>query len=494
MECLNCHVGRMQIPQDQHPSYLICDSCGALELRYVAQDYQNALHTQPIVLSKDGSPYPQILFVAGGFGSGKSRSSLQEFFMRCLENPNGSGLITAPTLQQLKRTSIKTLLDEIIPPPLIESYNKSDMEIKLINGFAIYAVASDDETKLRSLNLGLCHIEEASGINKSIYVQLTTRLRDPNVKIKTMFVCTNPDGGWVRDTFVLNNDRKDPNHPEHKDYSPFISCHIWPTRLNKFLPPNFAELASAGRPSWWREKFLEGSFDYQEGAVYPNAMKTVVEPFDIPKNWERVIGADFGLRNPTAVLFGAINPEEGELVIYDEYYVRGKTVPEHAEALKPRLDKIGHGQMRFMVADPSMRNRNPVNGKSIQGQYQEYGIYFSPGNNQMESGLLKVNSYIERGKLKIFKTCVETLRELLNYKFPEVSIDHEKNLDEKPVKYEDHAADALRYIISQLPENPNDLKTMSYEPPTKWYNRTSREDFEDLGYDLVNKDWTEVGY
>jgi phage terminase large subunit len=181
MQCLNCFNGEMITPKDGHPTYLECPMCGAIELTYTAQDYQDVIHTVPYkeFVNKRGIPEiePQIIFVAGGYGSGKSRSSLQEFFLRCLENPNGSGLITAPTLSQLKKTTIKTLLDEIIPPPLIENFNKTDMEIKLINGFTIYAVPSDLEEKLRSMNIGLCHIEEASGIKESIFTQLQTRMR-----------------------------------------------------------------------------------------------------------------------------------------------------------------------------------------------------------------------------------------------------------------------------------------------------------------------------
>src|SRR5690625_2423487 len=116
------------------------------------------------------------------------------------------------------------------------------MEIVLTNGFRIYAVSSDQEEKLRSLNVGLCHIEEASAIKESIYAQLQTRMRDPFTKVKTMFVCTNPDLNWVKSTFVDNEKRKDSRHPEHKDYNPFIHCFIWATRLNKYLPDNFEEM------------------------------------------------------------------------------------------------------------------------------------------------------------------------------------------------------------------------------------------------------------
>src|SRR5690606_8043949 len=139
-----------------------------------------------IVQSLSNIGKPRVYFQYDG--SGKSKASLQEIFLRALENPNGTGLLTAPTLQQLKRTTLKTFFNEVCPPPLIESYNKTDGEIKLINGFVFYAIPSDDEEKLRSINAGLIHMEEASGIKRTIYDQLLTRLRDPNVYNKCFIV------------------------------------------------------------------------------------------------------------------------------------------------------------------------------------------------------------------------------------------------------------------------------------------------------------------
>lgn len=157
MQCQNCFNGEMEKPKDDHPAYLICPSCGAIELTYQPMDYQADLHTVPYTEDGKGGIKPQILATFGGFGSGKSKASLQEFFLRCLENPHGVGLVTAPTLQLLKRTTVKTLLDEIIPPPLVESYNKTDGAIQLINGFTIYTIPSDEDEKLRSINAGLIH-------------------------------------------------------------------------------------------------------------------------------------------------------------------------------------------------------------------------------------------------------------------------------------------------------------------------------------------------
>lgn len=499
MQCLNCKTSEMVEPLDHHPSYLVCPACGCIELTYSPQEYQEKLHEVPYILAKDGSIKPQILATFGGFGSGKSKSSLQEFFIRCLENPNGTGLVTAPTLQLLKRTTIKTLIDEIIPPPMLEFYNKSEGTIQLINGFTIYTIPSDDNEKLRSINAGTVHIEEASAVKRSIFDQLLTRMRDPFVKNKAMFVCSNPELGWIKDVIVDNDKRKDPKHPEHEDYNPYITCFIWETKLNKFLPPDFIEINSRAKPAWWIRKYLEGSFEASEGAVYPNFSQCIIDPhpviegktdkYGIPLEWERIIGADFGIRNPTSFTFGAIDPVNCEVIIYNEYYKANTLVPEHIKAVKPLIQEIPLGRLRFLKGDPSGKNRtDPINGKSVFGLYQEYGIYISPANNDVMAGIMKENSYIERGKLKVYNTCPNIIREHLNYKFPEITMDNDKNLDENPMKKDDHSCDSTRYMIMNLPDDPKMLKLVAFEPKMT-YNIPRQEENEYGWDDSFDKDY-----
>jgi hypothetical protein len=250
---------------------------------------------------------------------------------------------------------------------------------------------------------------------------------------------------------------------------------------------------SRGKPEWWIKRYLKGSFSHSEGMVYPNiasCFTTAQEYFDkhdlkegIPASWERFITLDHGLRNPTAVIFNAINPNTGEVISYDEYYVPNRLVPAHAKALKPLIADIPPGRIRFMVADPSIRNKtDPINGKSVQGLYQEYGLFFSEGNNNVEAGILKVNSYIERGKWVIFQDkCTNLAKEGINYKFVEVTMDNlNENLDERPVKALDHAMDSIRYGFMRLPDDPELLKTVAYNAP-KSYNLIKSE--YEMSYD-----------
>ena len=145
--------------------------------------------------------------------------------------------------------------------------------------------------------------------------------------------------------------------------------------------------------------------------------------------------------------------------------------------------KIPPGLLRFMVIDPATKNRmnDVINGKSIQSHFQEYGLFFSLGNNSLEYGLAKVNSYIDAKKLKIYKTCINGIKELLQYTYPEVDIDNaEENLDEKPEKKNDHLCDAMRYMIARLPDDPEHLKSASYTPPKSY---SQYQNYDTIEYD-----------
>lgn len=476
MICPKCHITELTTPISEmyknQPTFKACRGCGNIHLTYEPLEHQQQFHETPQTLNEDGTIKTQIIGVFGGYGSAKSRATLQEIFLRALNNAGGTGLLTAPTLLQLKRTTIKTFLNEIVPPPLIRSYNKSEGELQLENGFTFYLIPSDDEEKLRSLNAGLVHIEEASGISRSIYDQILTRMRDQQTKDKLILVCSNPDLGWIREVFYENIKRENPKHPEHAKYNPNIKTYIWKSTQNPHLPKDFVDNISKGKPDWWVKRYVDGSFEHAEGMVYPNIANSIIKSQNVSDKWERAVALDHGLRNPTACLVAAIDEQKGEVHIFREYYEPNRLVPEHAKHIKQMLEdqKVTAGNTRFMVIDPSAKNKtDPINGKSVQSLYQEYGLYFQPANNNIEAGILKVNSYIERGKLKIHDNCPNLIRELQNYKFPELTTDGaDKNLKENPIKANDHAADALRYLLMRLPDDPENLKNNSYNTPKRY--------------------------
>lgn len=499
--CLACRSAELEAPKDGHPSYLLCPNCAAMKLTYVPLPHQEAFHA-------DKAKFKGFF---GGYGSGKTRTTDEEMLMLALENPGTAGCVTAATVKQLTETSQKTFFEDVCPPPLIKEHKKQESKTILVNGTEILWYTSDDEGKLRSLNLGFFKMEEASEQKYEIFAQLQTRLRNNKMKNHTGLLASNPDMNWIKTKFLLQAGNI---HGSDVDYSlqmignnPDVSVHIAPTRLNIYLPANFESGLRVSKPEWWIRRFLEGSFEHTEGAVYPNFSKTVIEPFEIPKHWFHFrVGHDHGLRNPTAVVFAAVNAFRDDtdlklpkVVVYDIHYEAGKLVGYHAERIKERLKKLPYGSLQVLKTDPSTKNKDPITGRSVQGYYHEHGIFFQPANNSLDYGLAKVNTYIESGALKIFNTCKPLIEEGVNYKYPEQELIDEKNPDEKPRKYQDHAMDALRYIIVDLPDDPENIIAQSHAAhsgnPKSWTITKEGEvlvhEIDDDDDDYEPKDWAD---
>ena len=66
-------------------------------------------------------------------------------------------------------------------------------------------------------------------------------------------------------------------------------------------------------------------------------------------------------------------------------------------------------------------------------------------NKDVFSGIARVKSYLKSGRLFIFSTCRNLIREIKSYWWGK---------DDMPVKKDDHALDALRYYIMSRPITP----------------------------------------
>lgn len=458
--CDTCEYGFYDEPISGQEWHVVCNECEAIRMCYDPLPHQAAFHA-------DNHKYKMF---AGGYGSGKTTTACMETIDHILTTPNGTTLIGAETLPQLEQTAMKEFF-EVFPAELIpkNGYNKQKNYIDLDNGHRVIFRPLDSEQKARSLNLTFFWIEEANGVNFSYFTQLQTRLRNDATDFQRGILSTNPDQNWVKTEIVLkahkiyNADEKYPQTPEDIDIN--ISVHIAPTHLNTHLPATFYEDTARGKPEWWIKRYLHGSFVNKEGLVYPMYADHIVEPFEIPKHWKRRIGGDFGLSNPTAFSLLATDPETGTTYIYDEHRKAQKPVSYHAEKLLNKLETLPYGVLETMVGDAAGQQKTAGDLSSVFDHYAEYGVYWSPSTKKVEDSILKMYGYLEAGKLKIFETCVETVKEISTYKYPERTIDKEvKNEDifEKPIKENDHLMDAVRYAVAEMPDNAEALVNKSY--------------------------------
>ena len=483
MQCKVCASGKMNQPDGK--MYRVCDVCMAAEIVYVPQAHQKAFHQDPHTFKA----------IFGAYGSGKTTTAVLELIRHALSVPNGLSAMLAPTMQMLKETSYLEL-NKFLPHThiLSESKTRGSESITLKNGHKILLLPSNDADKIRSLNLSAFYLEEASNAKYDVFLELTARTRNkaaityakkPDGTVETVYdekakvyrpkikksrllgiVCSNPDVGWIRSEVLLKSDKVYSNqkYPRMDDYNPFLSTHLHSSYQNKYLDPDFQIRIGRGKPDWWVKRYIYGSFDYSEGMVYPQIGDNIVDPFVIPANWKRMFAVDFGLRDPTVMLAGAIDPEDGILYIYDEHYESEKPVSYHSTKMKAILSRVPPGLMYGQViADPAGDKRGGTTMRSYFNHYAEYGLWFKKGNNQLEPGIMKVYTYFSLHKLKIMSNCINTIREARAYKYRENSIDQTKNRGEKPIDANNHAMDALRYMIMELPDDPDNMVAAVYE-------------------------------
>jgi hypothetical protein len=72
-------------------------------------------------------------------------------------------------------------------------------------------------------------------------------------------------------------------------------------------------------------------------------------------------------------------------------------------------------------------------------------------NNDVQGGIDKVTNCIKTNKIFITRSCENLRRELINYQWEQPSASRaDLNAPEKPLKKDDHAVDALRYMVGEI--------------------------------------------
>jgi len=453
---------------------------------YIPLDFQAEIHRDP----------RRYVGIFGGYGSGKTTTGLKDDEKHFLTTPNGTTVVGSAVLSQIEQTYEKDFLNDM-PVEFIQDRNKTKKIYTLGNGHQLLIKSFYEEGLLRSLNVTRFHMVEGSEMDYSIFTQLQTRLRnaagtipvldedgnyvyDPEtdsfkveVDWRRGFVESNPDSGWIRANFLLNSGHIKVHGDNEQNYyiddpNPDMSSHIIPTKSNKYLPPNFYNEMARNKPMWWIKRYLQGSFDYAEGMVYPEVHKAFVAPFKIPRDWKRLVAMDYGIRDDTAIIFGAIDSKNGILYIYHEIYVNNVNYKEIARQYKEFCkdpDNMPLGSMlKLPVMDGrSINKRNDRDLVTIGELFLEEGIYFEAAQMDLSSRIFKVNTLIESGQLKIFTSCTNLCREIKDYKFPERSLDAKlRNNDEKPEDKKNHAINAMEFLVMEAPHDLKSTSMMAY--------------------------------
>lgn len=247
---------------------------------------------------------------------------------------------------------------------------------------------------------------------------------------------------WVYDVVEINSSQ-----------NPEIWCNHMEWNDNPYLDKN--EVKNMMNVTSESEQLSRrfGKFNTAEGLVYPefNSDIHVIEPFDIPREWQSNIAIDPGLRNPTSCHFYAVD-YDGVIYVIDEHYESGKDIDYHAEKIKQIAKKLdwhfdNKGRLEALI-DSASNQRTLASQKSVAELFFERDIMVNTRvNKDLYSGIQRIKSLFCQNppKIYIFKNCVNMIKELKSYWW---------GANDRPKKIDDHSLDELRYFVMSLPEAP----------------------------------------
>lgn len=194
-----------------------------------------------------------------------------------------------------------------------------------------------------------------------------------------------------------------------------------------------ADLLKTYRPEQ-RKARTEGIPHMGAGSIYPVAEEDILcAPREIPAHWPRVFGLDVGWKT-TAAVFAALDRDTGTVYVYDVIY------RHTAEPVVVAADIKRKGAWIPGVIDPAANGRSQKDGSTLLDMYVGEGLDLEKADNTVETGIFAVWQRLSTGGLKIFRgSATEPL-------MAEMRI-YRRNEQGKVVKSNDHALDALRYLI-----------------------------------------------
>lgn len=196
------------------------------------------------------------------------------------------------------------------------------------------------------------------------------------------------------------------------------------------------------------------------GAIYPvDEESFIIEPFEIPKHWQKGYGLDVG-RN-TGATWITRDPDSGNVYTYSDFLMVEGTPSNHVDAIQAR------GKWLKGAIDTSARGRSQTDGENLFDIYKEKGLHLVNADKAVSAGIYEVLEMLISGRLKVFSTCTALIKEIRSYQ-----------RDEKGqiIKKNDHCADSWRYAVF------NRDKILRTEAEFKAYNEPVMIPYEEAPY------------
>ena len=378
------------------------------------------------------------VFTSGPVRAGKTWSVMRGFLTGASQWRNAKFVVMAKTARQLQEViepEMRGWLRDLGLPQeeLIrkrEAWTLPGLGDR--NTFIMLPMGEGQQAYDRLLGFTLAgsFVDEAVAMHPDVMRMLITRCSLPKAQ---MWWTTNPRG---------------PFHPFKVDYIDQCDKHngiYVPFGIddNPVLDQDYKDYLRKSFVGSELQRMYYGRWVAAAGAVWPHTPKAVrSEPLNI-KPWGTVVSIDYASSSVTHAVLGLRYGDDGGIHVASEWRWDARQsgpLDDVAQAQKIVMWAKAHGANpnSLWIVDPAAPNLgaalNRVGVREVQ-----------PGYNDVISGIRAVTQAINMDWLTIDSNCLWTIKEMSNYEWDEAMA--EKNED-RPVKRDDHGADAIRYMVA----------------------------------------------
>jgi phage terminase large subunit len=375
--------------------------------------------TSSVVFHWNRQADAQIIINRGGSRSTKSWSIAQLLIEWFFTIPRIKILILRKTQPSLRVSVIPQIFT------LLELYNlrsrivevKQDRNLWSPVKGLIHFGGLDDPEKIRSTDWNVIWMEEATEFEYDDFINLKLRLSTPTYGTfrNKLFMSFNPvdEYSWIK-TKIADEQTEDfiDIHSNYL-YNPFLSeDYIRTVEMLQFQDPNY-----------WRI-FGLGEWGKLEHIIYSN---WTISPYLM--DGETIFGLDFGFNNPSSLI--QINVDGLEAGVQQKVYQSGLTNSDLIQKMN-----------LAMTAD--QKSKCPIYADSAEPQRIEElnreGFWVVPANKSVKDGI----DFVKRVRLRITDDSDNIKKEVKGYSY---RTDKNSRVLEEPIKFNDHAMDAIRYAL-----------------------------------------------
>ena len=411
----------------------------------------------------------------GSRGGGKSWAMRRKFVLLALRYSNLKLLLLRRTLPELRENHVLPLMEELNG---IAKHNSEEKAFIFPNGSRLklgYCEHESDVYQYQGQEYDVIGLEEATHFTEGQMQFLTTCNRSTRKDFKPrMYYTANPGNvghSWFKRLFV----DKVYHGAEKADNYAFIQARVYDNTVLMEANPEYVHTLE-NLPENLRRAHLDGDWDVFAGQVFREWARDIhiVPAFEPPIEWYRYRAMDWGFAKPYSVLYGAVD-FDGRIWLYRELYgwdgrpnVGSEEDPTQVATKVLRIDS---GMELYGLADPSIFARPQSGGKSVEELFRDNGVIWQRADNDRLAGKMQVHHRLrpqadKKPMLMVMDCCEHLIRTL-----PTLVYD-KHSLEDVDSSQEDHAYDALRYLLMARPIVPTAVAEIKQLP---FALRTSEE-------------------